>query len=244
MSAHETLKQKAYAIIQNKLLEGELRAGDALSELNLAQQIGMSRTPIREAIGQLEIEGLFDKVPRSGTIVRLAGKSELRELYEVREALEGHAATVAATKLQAADLAAMERLQQELIALVAEMRARELSVLDEPLLRRFFASDISFHDTIVRAPGNGRVLKIINEFRVVQRVFEYDRMSYTAQLVESAAREHGEILRALTSSHAEAARAAMALHIRASRDHAMEAFRQNGGERRPVARRSRTSVAD
>ena len=57
----ETLKRKAYAIIQAKLLEGELRAGDIVSEQALADEIGISRTPVREAIGQLQIEGLFGK---------------------------------------------------------------------------------------------------------------------------------------------------------------------------------------
>ena len=71
MSLNKTLKQKVYTVIQNKLLAGDLRAGNLVSELTLAQEIGMSRTPVREAIGQLEIEGLFTKVPRIGTIVRL-----------------------------------------------------------------------------------------------------------------------------------------------------------------------------
>ncbi|RYZ64370.1 MAG: GntR family transcriptional regulator, partial [Proteobacteria bacterium] len=95
----ETSRQKAYVFIQRKLLEGEIRAGDLVSELALAAEIGMSRTPIREAIGQLELEGLFDKVPRVGTLVRLPDQRELRELYEVREALESHAASVATSVL-------------------------------------------------------------------------------------------------------------------------------------------------
>jgi DNA-binding GntR family transcriptional regulator len=219
-----TLRQKAYVIIQEKLLNGDIRAGDLISELALAEVMGMSRTPVREAIGQLELEGLFDKVARVGTQVRLPNQRELSELYGVREALESHAAAVAANVLSASKLTAMERWHRDLKDLIEEMQAEQLEVLDEALLHRFFDADIGFHSTIVGATDNQRTLKIVNEFRVVQRVFEYGRMAYTLNLVESAMREHGEILGALLRGDSDKARFAMAAHIRSSREHAMERF--------------------
>ncbi|RYX82653.1 GntR family transcriptional regulator [bacterium] len=231
---NETSRQKAYTFIQKKLLEGEIRAGDLVSELALAAEIGMSRTPVREAIGQLEIEGLFDKVPRVGTIVRLPDQRELRELYEVREALESHAATIATTVLDDEGMAEMERLHKEVQAISNETQARGLEFLDEPLLHRFFEADIGFHSMIIGATDNRRTLKIINEFRVVQRVYEYGRMTYTLDVIDSAAREHGKVFDALRRGAKDEAREAMAEHIRSSLDHAL----------RGADRRSEVAIAE
>ena len=220
-----TLRQQAYRKIQDKLLAGELRAGDVISEQSLAIELGMSRTPVREAIGQLQLEGLFDKMPRVGTVVRLPDRRELSELYEVREALESHAA--ASARLNADDLATMEHLQHELLDVAEEMRARELEFLDENLLHRFFNADIGFHFLIVRATGNAHTLRIVSEFRVIQRVFEYERVAHGARLVNEAAAQHGGILAALHTANQganDAARLAMAAHVRASKNYALQAF--------------------
>ena len=237
-SSNETSRQKAYAFIQKKLLDGEIRAGDLVSELALAAEIGMSRTPVREAIGQLEIEGLFDKVARVGTIVRLPDRRELRELYQVREALEGHAAHEAASVLDSKSLDMMENLQQELNLVAEELASRELEFLDEALLHRFFNADIGFHSVIAEATDNRRMLKIINEFRVIQRVFEYDRMDYSYPFLESVALEHGEVLAALRGGNGEDAQRAMVRHISASLDHALA-----GWARRDAAQLTASSVA-
>ncbi len=229
-SINETSRQKAYVFIQRKLLEGEIRAGDLVSELALAAEIGMSRTPVREAIGQLEIEGLFDKVPRVGTIVHLPDGRELRELYEVREALESHAALVATGVLDSASLAQMEHWQKEVQTLCDELKAQNLEFLDETLLHRFFDADIGFHSTIMGATDNRRSQKIINEFRVVQRVFEYGRLNYSLEVLESVAREHGEVLDALQRGAPEEARAAMANHIRVSLELALQGAARRGAD--------------
>lgn len=214
------LRQKAYQIIRTKLLEGELRAGNLVSEQALAQEIGMSRTPVREAIGQLQREGLFYKVPRVGTIVRLPDNQELGELYEVREALEGYSATVAARVLTDADLEDMSRLHQELYAIEADLLASD-GPMSEDLVRRYFSADIGFHLHIIRATGNNHIQQIISEFRVVQRVFEYDRMIHGLPIIQRAALQHGEILAALKQRDGDAARLAVAEHIRASRESAL-----------------------
>lgn len=227
MSDNTFLRQKAYTIIQTKILEGELRAGALVSELALAQEIGMSRTPVREAIGQLEREGLFNKVPRIGTIVRLPAYQELKDLYEVREALESHAANIAAAALTSSDLDTMERMVEEIKQIAQELKSHEIQVLDEELLSRFFNADIAFHLLIIRAAGNARILDIVSEFRVVQRVFEYDRMSHNSQIIEGAAKQHGEILEMLRQGNGEAARIAMGAHIRASQQHALASFAES-----------------
>ncbi len=220
----ENLRHRAYAIIQEKLLEGDLRAGDLVSEQALADEIGISRTPVREAIWQLQSEGLFDKKPRVGTVVRLPDQRELNEIYDVREAIESHAATAAAALLGTDDLSDLARLHGELQKIFDELQARTLEYLDEPLLHRFFNADVGFHLIIVRAANNRRAMQIVSEFRVIQRVFEYERLAHGPRLVEAAVAQHGEVLAALRDGDAQAAHGAMARHIRSSRDYALQSF--------------------
>ena len=221
----ETLRGRAYNSIQAKLLDGELRAGDVISEGTLADDIGISRTPVREAIGQLQIEGLLGKLPRVGTVVRLPDRGELQEIYDVREALESHAAANA--QLSAEDFASMDDFLGEMSAVGEEMRERELEFLDEALLHRFFDSDLGFHLTIVRAYGNQRALRVVSESRVAQRIFEYDRVAHGVRLVEAAIAAHSTILEALRNDDGEAARTAMAEHIRSSSDLAGQGFERH-----------------
>lgn len=230
----ETLRGRAYNSIQAKLLDGELRAGDVISEGALAEDIGISRTPVREAIGQLQIEGLLGKMPRVGTVVRLPDRGELQEIYDVREALESHAA--AGAQLSDEDFATMGEFLDEMRAVGEEMQRRELEFLDEALLHRFFDSDLGFHLTIVHAYGNQRALRVVSESRVAQRIFEYDRVAHGRRLVEAAIAAHTEILSALQRGDGEAARLAMAGHIRSSSELAGQSFERHAVSRMMSAR--------
>lgn len=219
-----TLRQKAYEIIQKRLLNGEIRAGDLVSEMALAEEIGMSRTPVREAIGQLELEGLFDKVPRVGTLVRLPKQRELAELYGVREALEGFVTSLAVNSLTGQQFLELESHQAAIGELIRKTEDAGASVLDASGLVRFFDADIRFHAVIIGTTDNQHLLKIINEFRVVQRVFEYGRMFYDLALIRSAMDEHEQILAALKNGDSIKARNTMGFHIRSSCAHAMRHF--------------------
>src|SRR6201995_3075492 len=88
MIASNPLREQAYKHIHGKLLAGELPAGHVLSEHSLAREIGISRTPVREAIQRLEQEGVLEQIPRYGTVVRRPERRDLEELYQLREALE------------------------------------------------------------------------------------------------------------------------------------------------------------
>src|SRR3954469_20008540 len=104
-----SLAQKAYDHLQEGVLSGRLRSGTVISEQALARELGISRTPVGEAIRQLVREGLVEQVPRYGTIVRSIDRRELIDLYEMREAIESYAAAKAAELVSDA---ALDRLQQ------------------------------------------------------------------------------------------------------------------------------------
>jgi DNA-binding GntR family transcriptional regulator len=225
-----SLRQKAYDHIHRKLLDGELRAGSLISEKLLADEIGISRTPLREAISQLQAEGVLQSAPRVGTRVRSPDRQDLRELYELREALESYAAAAAATRLASGELEMLDRLCQEIQAIGAATAARGLEFLDEPLLRRFLDADIGFHMIIVRCTNNHRCMRAIKEFRVIQRIFEYHRVVHGPRIVREAFVQHAGILEAIRQGEADRARLAMAEHIRSSARHALRSFDQRPGE--------------
>src|ERR1700733_14697298 len=93
---NHSLRERAYLHIQRKIAVGELPAGSRVSELLLARELGISRTPIREALGQLVAEGLLDQTPSQGAEVVRLTRQDIIELYELREALEVHAVGKAA----------------------------------------------------------------------------------------------------------------------------------------------------
>src|SRR5215213_30844 len=118
-----SLAQKAYDHLQEGVLSGRIRSGEVISEAALAKELGISRTPVGEAIRQLVREGLVEQVPRYGAIVRGIDRQELIDLYEMREALESYAAAKAAEVVTEPMLArleqfcdVMERIGQELQA--------------------------------------------------------------------------------------------------------------------------------
>jgi DNA-binding GntR family transcriptional regulator len=101
--ASETLTSKAYRHLYGEIVDGRIAAGAVISESAIAKSLGISRTPVGEAVRLLARDGLVDQVPRFGTVVRHVQRTELDEHYEMREALESYAAQLAARRATTAD---------------------------------------------------------------------------------------------------------------------------------------------
>ncbi|MCC9608946.1 GntR family transcriptional regulator [Blastopirellula sp. JC732] len=217
-------RRQAYLYIQQRILSGELPAGSQISELALAKEIGMSRMPVREAIRQLEVEGLVRQVPRVGTIVHSLDRAEMAELYEVREALESHTAETVAGRLSDEDLQMLSLLCKRLLQVARELRSSGKKTFSPKLLQSFLAADMGFHMVILRAGGNRRMMKIVADLRVLSRIFATQREPHDLKIVVNVYRFHRRILRQLKSGDGERARYWMQQHIRASRHLALESF--------------------
>lgn len=217
-------RQQAYQYIHRRILSGELPAGTQISELTLAKEIGMSRMPIREAIRQLEIEGLVRQVPRFGTIVRSLDRAEMAELYEVREALESHAAEVVAEHLGREDIQMLSLLCKKLFKLARQLKESGQRTFGPELLQSFLATDMAFHMVILRGTGNRRMIKIVSDLRVLSRIFATEREPHDLKVVANVYRYHRRILRAFKKADGEAARRWMREHIQTSRRLALESF--------------------
>ena len=116
-----TLWQRVYEHLRREILDGSLAPGTELLEVALSEHLGVSRGPVREAIGRLAAEGLVTVRPRRGAVVRSLSKEEFLELYEVREALEQRAVLLAVPRLGPEDLAELSRLNEAM----EEYAARE-----------------------------------------------------------------------------------------------------------------------
>ena len=139
-----TLWQRVYDHLRAEILAGGLQPGAELAEVALSEQLGVSRGPIREAIGRLASEGLVTVRPRRGAVVRSLSKEEFVELYQVREALELMAVKLAVPRLRPEDIAALQGLINEMAA-----HAEHGEVGD------FFEANAAFHVRLFEAAGTG-----------------------------------------------------------------------------------------
>lgn len=224
ISSPNSLRQQAYDHLQRKLISGELRSGAVVSEQSLAEEIGVSRTPVREAIRTLEMEGVLEQVPRFGTVVRKLDRRDLVELYELREAIEPFSTARAARRMNATDAAELQSTIQSIEDLRDELQASGVTQLNDSQMRRLLSADLTFHLTLLRASGNGRMLKIVSDSRLLTGVFNSRRQPHTFAVLESTLNQHQAIVAAVQARNESAAASAMLSHILHSKEQALEAF--------------------
>ncbi len=220
-----SLRRKAYQFIQQQVLSGRLRAGSAISEVGLAKQIGVSRTPVREAIGQLVAEGFLEQIPGRGAVVIQPEREDILELYELREALEVYAVgKVARQRLRSADSAALHAACEEIRAMAEGLRRSGRERLDEAEMQRFLATDLRFHMLLLRMAGNRRMMKVVADTRLLTRVFSYRREGHDAALLDRIYQYHHGVLEAIEAGDAARAMERLGEHIRVSMQERLETY--------------------
>jgi DNA-binding GntR family transcriptional regulator len=198
---NRTLRERVYELLREDILSGRLGPGAELAEVALAERLGVSRGPIREALGLLCAQGLVTMQPRRGAYVSVLTRQEFLEDYQVREALEALGARLAAARLEDDDLAELELLHEEMRRAVRD-RA----------VQRFFDANQRFHMSLVALSGNGRLIEMHDQ--LVQRMGRYIARSLTLRgNIERSVAEHQEILDALRERDGERAAAAVSHHI-------------------------------
>jgi DNA-binding GntR family transcriptional regulator len=204
-----TLWQRVYDHLRTEILESRLEPGTELIEVALADQLGVSRGPLREAIGRLAAEGLVTVSPRRGAVVRSLSKEEFLELYQVREALERMAVQLAVPRLT-------DEQFEELAALNAEMEAHAAGNKVES----FFEANVAFHARLLEASGNEKLKEMYRQ--LLGQLGRYRLRSLTLRgNLQRSVSEHKAILRAARRGDAERAAQLMAEHIRVPQRRAM-----------------------
>jgi DNA-binding GntR family transcriptional regulator len=193
MEKHLTLREKILENIRDAIISGALKGGSRVSEPDLAERYGISRTPIREAFRQLESEGYLTVIPRRGAVVSEFSEKDVEEFYAIKSILEGYAARRACEKLTAKEL---DRLQ------AINNRLAELAAHND--IRTFFKIHNDFHDVFIKAADNEKLRELINS--LVTRFQRLRLMSISLpDRMRISVQEHEKIIEAFRRKDAEAA---------------------------------------
>ncbi len=193
--------QSAYDRLLDEIRHGTLPPGARLREVDLAARLGISRTPVREAIRRLEADGLVEHLPRHGASLRRLNYAEVMELYEMRAVLEGTAARLAARSASDLEL-------RELAEINAEMIARS-DPADTSRLNR------QFHTALINAAKNRYLMRAIGAMARTLLILGPSTLHDPARS-KTAAEEHAGLLQALEARDGVEAEARMRAHIEAA----------------------------
>lgn len=195
------LRDVVFNTLRQAILTGELKPGERLMEIHLAKKLGVSRTPIREAIRKLELEGLVTMIPRRGAEVAQITEKSMNDVLEVRRALD----------VLCVELACDRITEEELEQLKAACEAFEAAVKTKDA-KKIAHADVALHDIIVCATGNQRLIQLVNNLseQMYRYRFEYIKdSSQHERLVE----EHRVIYQSLVEKDKEAVSQAAKTHI-------------------------------
>jgi DNA-binding GntR family transcriptional regulator len=197
-----SLGERAYRRLRDSIVQGMLPAGRKISERSLANELGISAQPVREALRRLEQDGMVVTLPRRGTVVAEVGPAQLGELGRIRAALEGVACALAAERMEAGDLAAIAAI---LPRMKAGTEAADTEALDE--------ANEAFHAIIHRATGNLFLMRSLAALRAYDHLGRHRAVGSTPRDMPKALTEHRGIVAALRRRDPALAEARMRHHV-------------------------------
>ena len=201
MDEYLPLRDVVFNTLRQAILRGELKPGERLMEIQLANKLGVSRTPIREAIRKLELEGLVLMIPRRGAEVAEITEKSLRDVLEVRGALEELAVKLACQKITDEQIAELRKAEKEF---EVALQSGDVTIYAE--------ADVKFHDVIYLATDNQRLIQLL--FNLREQMYRY-RVEYLKreEAHEKLLIEHKRIIETITKRDMDAAVDAVCQHI-------------------------------
>jgi DNA-binding GntR family transcriptional regulator len=202
MDSYQPLRDVIFETLRKAIVTGEIKPGERLMEVSLAEQMGVSRTPVREAIRRLEAEGLVTMTPRKGTHVSHLSIKDIMDVLEVRTVLDKLATDLAAKRIQPVQIKSLEAAHKGFINCV------ENNNIDGAVRK-----DVEFHDIIYAASGNPRLIAVATSLR--EHVYRFRVLYMKDNLIaENVLNEHEEILSALRKAESQKASVLAEEHIR------------------------------
>jgi DNA-binding GntR family transcriptional regulator len=225
------LRQQAYDRIRELLRSGDLPPGARVSSLGLSKRLGISRTPVREALSKLCADGVMREVPGFGVLVHVPDEHELRELYGMREVLECYAAREAAAHIQDDEVIRLEELVRQWVAIAHHLRDSGEPVLSDRLHDRWIKIDEKFHELVLAAARNQLLYKTVSDMRLMAQTLE-GRRALNVALGPAARtiRDHVRLLGTLRRHDADAAEQSMRAQIRTGRERHLAELRRRERE--------------
>lgn len=202
MDAYLPLRDVVFNTLREAILKGELKPGERLMELQLAAKLGVSRTPIREAIRMLEQEGLAVTIPRKGAEVAKMTEKDMEDVLQIREALDELAAKIACEQIS----------EEQLEELVATMHEFEESTKTDNV-KKIAEADVKFHDIIYQSTGNPKFVNMLNNLR--EQMYRY-RVEYLKDEnnYPTLMKEHKDIVEGLVRKNKTQVTETMHQHVK------------------------------
>jgi DNA-binding GntR family transcriptional regulator len=224
--ATTSLRDRAYNHIRAKLISGGLPPGARLSNRILANEIGMSFIPVREAISQLVSEGLVVHEPKLGCFVKELNRQEIAEWYDFREGLEVHAVLRASETASEDQIEELQSYNDILKQLIDNFVTAGMTHVAVDRIELMIAADAKFHMTILRIAGNRLLLKTISHIRMMTQVFVSREQTVSIQRLNNTRNEHQGIIDAISEKDGELARKILTQHLRTGCERALNEFDQ------------------
>lgn len=204
LDSYQPLREVVADALREAIREGILEPGERLMEISLAEELGVSRTPVREAIRKLELEGFVVMMPRRGTYVSEISIRDVNEVFEIRTSLEALASELAAERITTEELETLQRLLVEIGGYI-----------EDGDMEKIVETDMRFHDLLYQASRNSRLVGVINNLREQLTRFRTTSMSYPGRLKETL-KEHRAMVEAIAQGNVKDAKKAAKLHLEKS----------------------------
>ncbi len=216
LDSYKPLRDLVLEALREAIMSGSLQPRERLMEIQLAEELGVSRTPVREALRKLELEGFIVMVPRKGAYVSDLSMKDIADVFEIRAALEGLAAALAAERITEEELETMERL------LVEKGEAINQNDID-----KLVEVDTKFHETMYKASRNERLSSIISNLREQIQRFRLSSLSVPGRKKDSLD-EHRNIVEAIQARDVQLARYLAQEHIENAENVLIESLKKEG----------------
>ena len=221
LDSYQPLREVVCETLRDAIRKGILKPGERLMEIQLAEELGVSRTPVREAIRKLELEGYVIMMPRRGTYVANLSIRDVNEVFEIRTSLDSLASGLAAERITDEELESLQRL----LVLISEY-------IESNNMEKIVETDMQFHDLLYQASRNTRLVGIIYNLREQLTRFRSTSMSFPGRL-KATLDEHRQIVEAIAQGDVKAAQHAAEYHMEKSEQtllQSMEALKEKSSK--------------
>ena len=201
LDAYKPLREVVSETLRQAIRDGIFKPGERLMEIPLSEELGVSRTPIREAIRKLELEGFVIMIPRRGTYVADISLKDISQVFEIRSALEELAGALAAERITAEEVEYLERMLVEIG-----------TYIEKKDMDRIVEADVNFHEVLYKASRNERLVEIIHNLREQTLRFRTVSMNQPGRLAKTW-EEHRLLVEAIADRDANKARKIARLHM-------------------------------
>lgn len=216
---YKPLRELVFEALREAIISGRLRPGERLMEVQLAEELGVSRTPVREAIRKLELEGLVLMIPRRGAYVAEISMKDIADVFEIRAALEGLAAELAAQRCTSEEV---EDLERSLFKISSCAERGDIPACIE--------LDTIFHEQLMSASHNVRLVGMVANLREQIQRFRSTSLAHPGRM-KIALEEHKKIVEAIAQGDADLARQLAYDHIENAENSLMEVIHEQREKR-------------